>query len=54
VLVLRYYCDLPETEIADALGCTAGTVKSQASRGLARLRAISAAEAPVTEKECQQ
>jgi RNA polymerase sigma factor (sigma-70 family) len=54
VLVLRYYCDLPEAEIADALGCTAGTVKSQASRGLAPLRAISGAEAPVTEKECQQ
>jgi RNA polymerase sigma-70 factor (sigma-E family) len=42
VLVLRYYCDLPEAEIADALGCSAGTVKSQASRGLARLREISA------------
>jgi len=41
VLVLRYFCDLPEAEIADALGCSAGTVKSQASRGLARLRAIS-------------
>jgi RNA polymerase sigma-70 factor (sigma-E family) len=54
VLVLRYYCDLPETEIADALGCTAGTVKSQASRGLARLRAISGAEPTVSEKECQR
>ena len=38
VLVLRYYNDLSEAEIADALGCSAGTVKSQASRGLARLR----------------
>ena len=38
VLVLRYFCDLPEAEIADALGCSAGTVKSQASRGMARLR----------------
>lgn len=40
VLVLRYFCDLPEAEIADALGCSVGTVKSQASRGLARLRDI--------------
>lgn len=41
VLVLRYFCDMSEAEIADALGCSAGTVKSQASRGLARLREIS-------------
>ncbi len=41
VLVLRYFCDLPEAEIADALGCSVGTVKSQASRGMARLREIS-------------
>ncbi|MGH3187938.1 MAG: SigE family RNA polymerase sigma factor [Streptosporangiaceae bacterium] len=40
VLVLRYYSDLSELEIADVLGCSAGTVKSQASRGLARLRAV--------------
>jgi RNA polymerase sigma-70 factor (sigma-E family) len=38
VLVLRYFNDLSEAEIADALGCSVGTVKSQASRGLARLR----------------
>ncbi len=44
VLVLRYYSDLSEPEIADVLGCSVGTVKSQASRGLARLRA--AAEPP--------
>jgi len=40
VLVLRYYSDLSELEIADVLGCSVGTVKSQVSRGLARLRAI--------------
>jgi RNA polymerase sigma-70 factor (sigma-E family) len=38
VLVLRYWADLSDTEIAQALGCTQGTVRSQASRGLARLR----------------
>ena len=40
VLVLRYFNDMPEAEIADALGCSVGTVKSQVSRGLARLRDI--------------
>lgn len=39
VLVLRYFEDLSETDVADALGCSVGTVKSQASRGLQRLRA---------------
>ena len=37
VLVLRYFLDLPEAEVATALGCSLGTVKSTASRGLARL-----------------
>jgi RNA polymerase sigma factor (sigma-70 family) len=40
VLVLRYFSDLPDAEIAVTLGCSTGTVKSQASRGLARLRAM--------------
>jgi RNA polymerase sigma-70 factor (sigma-E family) len=39
VLVLRYFEDLPEAQIADSLGCSVGTVKSQISRGLARLQA---------------
>ena len=38
VVVLRYYCDLSERQVADALGLSLGTVKSHASRGLATLR----------------
>ena len=38
VLVLRYYEDLSEAEIARVLGIPAGTVKTLARRGLARLR----------------
>lgn len=40
VLVLRYYHDLSEQEIADALGCRPGTVKSLASRALDQLRTV--------------
>jgi RNA polymerase sigma-70 factor (sigma-E family) len=39
VLVLRYWADLPEQEIAAILGCSPGTVKSRASRAIAALRA---------------
>ncbi|GIG91270.1 SigE family RNA polymerase sigma factor [Plantactinospora endophytica] len=38
VIVLRYVADLPEAEVARTLGCSVGSVKSRASRGLARLR----------------
>lgn len=37
-LVLRFYLDLSEAEVADRLGCRPGTVKSAVSRGLAALR----------------
>ena len=39
VLVLRYWEDLSEAQTAELLGCSLGSVKSQASRGLDRLRA---------------
>lgn len=39
VLVLRYWEDLSEAEIAEKLGCRRGTVKSLASRGRERLAA---------------
>lgn len=38
VVVLRYVEDLSESETAELLGCSVGTVKSQASRALAKLR----------------
>jgi RNA polymerase sigma-70 factor (sigma-E family) len=38
VLALRYYEDLPDREIAEALRCSEQTVRSNASRALARLR----------------
>ena len=37
VLVLRYYEDMSEAQIADTLGCSRGTVKSHASRALKTL-----------------
>ncbi|MFQ6172748.1 SigE family RNA polymerase sigma factor [Oryzobacter sp. R7] len=39
VLVLRYYLDLGEAQIAEALDISPGSVKTHASRGLAALRA---------------
>jgi RNA polymerase sigma-70 factor (sigma-E family) len=50
VLVLRYYGGLRDEEIAIELGCSAGTVRSHASRALAALRIELAAE-PVRTKE---
>lgn len=38
VLALRYCADLPEAEVAGILGCSAGSVKTHAHRGLRALR----------------
>jgi RNA polymerase sigma-70 factor (sigma-E family) len=37
-LVLRYFLDLSEPEVAKAMGCSVGTVKSTSSRALERVR----------------
>lgn len=40
VVILRHLMDLPPDQVAAELGMPVGTVKSNASRGLARLRSI--------------
>jgi len=48
VLVLRYFCDLTEAQTAATLGCSLGSVKKQAARALASMRA---SLGPVAEPE---
>jgi RNA polymerase sigma-70 factor (sigma-E family) len=50
-VVLRHYCDLSEAETAAVMGVAVGTVKSQTSRGLARLRELVDAPARSVGKE---
>ncbi|MBG0814199.1 SigE family RNA polymerase sigma factor [Planomonospora sp. ID82291] len=50
-IVLRYYEDMTEPEVARALGVSVGTVKSTVSRGMAKLRC--ALEAPERRLEPQ-
>jgi RNA polymerase sigma-70 factor (sigma-E family) len=46
VVVLRYWEQRTEAETAELLGCTEGTVKSAAARGLRRLRELAGPEPP--------
>ncbi|MGY1749397.1 SigE family RNA polymerase sigma factor [Modestobacter sp. SYSU DS0511] len=39
-VVLRFYADLSEQQAAEAMGCSASTVNTQTTRGLARLREL--------------
>jgi RNA polymerase sigma-70 factor (sigma-E family) len=39
-VVLRYWEDLSESQAAEAMGCSVGSVKSNAAKGIAKLRAI--------------
>ena len=51
VIVLRYYEELSEQEIADLMGISPGTVKSQAARALRHLAAILNAAEPANERD---
>jgi RNA polymerase sigma-70 factor (sigma-E family) len=51
VIVMRFYEDRTEAQVAEVLGCSIGTVKSTAHRGLAKLReAASLAPDPTQQK----
>ena len=49
-VVLRYLDDMSEAQAAEVLQCSVGTVKSQTSRGLSKLRAL-LSDADVQEDE---
>lgn len=45
-VVLRYFEDLPESQIAEILECSVGTVKSQLAKARAKLEPVLAGELP--------
>lgn len=51
VLVLRFYADMTQEDVAEALHVSVGTVKSQTSKALVRLRADDALRPRETSKE---
>lgn len=51
VIVLRYYLDLSEAEIAETLGIARGSVKSHAHRGLAKLQKMLGSDAPDEQRD---
>jgi RNA polymerase sigma factor (sigma-70 family) len=53
VLVLRYFEDLTEQQVADMLDISVGTVKSQAHKALAHLREVCGDLAPMTGGEAR-
>ncbi|NUR61572.1 MAG: SigE family RNA polymerase sigma factor [Catenulispora sp.] len=54
VLVLRYFDDLTETQVAEVLGITVGTVKSQGARALAKLREAMAPQEAAEQAEQEE
>ena len=46
MLVLRYFEDLPESQVALLLGCSVGTVRRATRRSRVRLRALAASSRP--------
>lgn len=54
VVVLRFFDDLTEAQAADVLGCLVGTVKSQTSKAMSRLRGCPQLRGVFAEEEAQR
>ncbi len=50
IVVLRYFDDLTEAQVAEVMGCSIGTVKSQSAKALAKLRAALGPYEPILEE----